>query len=144
MNIKREYPSKPLVGVGAVIQQGDSILLIKRRFEPSKGKWSIPGGLVEVGETLREALRREVEEEVGLEVEVGDVIDVLDNIIHDEKGRARFHYVLVDFYASPFGGEVRGSKEVQEVRWFTAEEAKGVEMTVTAGKLLKKIGFLSE
>jgi len=97
----REYPSRPIVGVGAIVFDGDRVLLIRRAQEPLKGEWSIPGGVVESGERLDAAVIREVREETGLDVEVGPVVEVLDRVRPGEGGRARFHYVLIDFLCRP-------------------------------------------
>lgn len=140
---KRVYPETPLVGVGAVVQRGRRILLIRRANEPGRGLWSIPGGLVEVGETLREAARREVEEETGIKVKIGELLDVTENIIVDENGRVKFHYVLIDFRAEPASGDEKltPSSEALEARWFTPEEMKGLPLTRTVRRLLKKMGI---
>ncbi len=140
---RRVYPETPLVGVGAIVQKGNRILLIRRANEPGRGLWSIPGGLVEVGESLREAAKREVEEETGIEVEIGDLLDVMENIIRDENGRVRFHYVLIDFRARPISEdmELSPSSEALEARWFTPEEMKNIPLTRTVRKLLKKMGI---
>ncbi|MBS7606217.1 NUDIX hydrolase [Candidatus Bathyarchaeota archaeon] len=140
---KRVYPEMPLIGVGAVVQMDNKILLIQRANEPGRGLWSIPGGLLEVGETLKEAAKREVEEETGIPVEIGELIDVVENIIMDEDGRVKFHYVLIDFRAKPLSEktEIKPSSEVLEARWFTPEEIKNIPLTRTAKLLLKKIGI---
>ena len=139
----RIYPETPLVGVGAVVRADNKILLIRRANDPGKGLWSIPGGLVEVGETLRDAVAREVEEETGIKIEVGKLIDVVENIIRDEDGRVKFHYILVDFEAAPVAGSMNPhpSPEALEARWFTPEEIKGVPITNTAKLLLRKLGI---
>jgi ADP-ribose pyrophosphatase YjhB (NUDIX family) len=98
-----------MVGVGGLIKQDDSVLLVKRENEPGRGKWSIPGGLINLGETMKNAVKREVEEEAGLRVDV-EVLDVFDAIIYDDKSRVRFHYVIVSFMAKLLGGEIRGSE----------------------------------
>lgn len=125
-----------------VLRDGE-VLLVKRKHEPGKGLWSIPGGLVELGERLRDAVKREILEETGMEVEVGELLDVVDNIVRDEEGRVRFHYVLVDFLAEPLGGSPAASGDAEEARWFKRDEIKPGELTKTAARLLRKIGFLS-
>ena len=111
----REYPSRPIVGVGGVVFVGGRVLLIKRRFEPLAGRWSLPGGALEVGETLAEGLAREMKEETGLDVVVGPVVDVFDRITRDAEGRARFHYVLVDLLCSVRAGAPVAGSDVSEV-----------------------------
>ena len=111
----REYPSRPIVGVGGVAFVGGRVLLIKRRFEPLAGRWSLPGGALEVGETLAEGLAREMNEETGLDVDVGPVVEVFDRITRDDDGRARFHYVLVDFLCTVRAGTPVAGSDVAEV-----------------------------
>jgi 8-oxo-dGTP diphosphatase len=113
----RIYPDHPVVGVGAVVLDGDRVLLVKRANEPLKGEWSIPGGAVEVGETLEAAIRREVREETCLEIEVGPIVDVLDRIRRDPDGRIQFHYVLVDFVCRPLGGTLQCASDAEEATW---------------------------
>jgi ADP-ribose pyrophosphatase YjhB (NUDIX family) len=111
----REYPSRPIVGVGGIVFVGGRVLIVKRRFEPLAGRWSLPGGALEVGETLAEGLAREMREETGLDVDVGPVVDVFDRITRDEQGRARFHYVLVDFLCAIRAGTPAAGSDVAEV-----------------------------
>jgi len=113
----REYPERPLAGVGGVILDGETVLLVRRAREPLRGEWSLPGGLVEVGEELTEALRREIREETGLAVRVGPVVEVLDRILRDEEGRVRFHYVLVDYLCRVEGGQLEAASDAAETRW---------------------------
>ena len=140
--MKREYPEHPLAAVGAVIQKDGRVLLVKRRFEPSRNKWSIPGGLVELGERVKDAVKREIYEEVGLEIRLIKLIDVVDSIIRDEDGRVRYHYIILDYLAVPKGGVLRGNKEVLDLGWFTPEEVAKLNLTKTSRYLLRKIGFL--
>ncbi len=135
----REYPKRPLVGVGVVTIKDGKILLVKRAFEPGAGKWSIPGGLVEVGEKLSEAGERETEEETGVKVQILELINVFDMIEKDAEGNVRYHYVLVDFLARPTGGEEKASEEVTELKWVTYEAAKGMELTNTARRALSEL-----
>ncbi len=135
----REYPKRPLVGVGVVTIKDGKILLVKRAFDPGAGKWSIPGGLVEVGEKLSEAGERETEEETGLKVQILELINVFDMIEKDAEGKVRYHYVLVDFLARPTGGAEKASEEVTELKWATYEAAKGMELTNTARRALSEL-----
>ena len=108
----RQYPDRPIVGVGAVVVVESRVVLIRRRFEPLKGQWSLPGGAVELGETLEESIAREIQEEIGLEVEVGPVIEVFDRIIKAADSRVEYHYVLVDYLCWPVAGELRAGSDV--------------------------------
>lgn len=125
----REYPSAPLPSVGIVVLKDDKILLVLRGREPSPGKWSIPGGVVELGETIREAAHREVSEECGLEIELGDVVDVIDAIVHDEKGEIRYHYVLIDLLATYVRGELMAGSDIEDARWVSEEELTTFDLT---------------
>jgi 8-oxo-dGTP diphosphatase len=113
----REYPDRPIVGVGAVIVDGGRVLLVRRGNEPLKGEWSIPGGAVDLGETLRAACAREVREETGLEVDVGPTLEVFDRIRADADGRTRYHYVLIDFVCRPVGGSLACASDAIDARW---------------------------
>ena len=113
----REFPSRPIVGVGAVVIDGDRVLLVKRAHEPLKGEWSLPGGAVELGETLQAAIAREVLEETGLHVEVGPIVDVFDRLRFDGDGRPRFHYVLIDFVCRPRSGAIVCSSDAEAAAW---------------------------
>ena len=117
VNDTRQYPERPIVGVGAVIVDGGNVLLIKRKYEPLKGQWSLPGGMVEIGETLETALAREMLEETGLRVDVGPVIEVFDRIMRDEERRVRYHFVLIDYLCWPFGGSLQAGSDVEAAIW---------------------------
>jgi 8-oxo-dGTP diphosphatase len=113
----RQYPPHPLLGVGAIIFEGDAVLLVERAGEPLKGWWSIPGGLVETGETLEAATQREVREETGLLVEVVSRFDLFERIMRDAEGRAEYHYVLVDYICRVTGGALQPGDDVSRVEW---------------------------
>ena len=138
--MKREYPSQPIVGVGAVIIHDGKLLLIKRGVEPGKGKWSIPGGAVELGENVRDTARREAKEECGLDIElVGDMpMDALDNIIEGENKRLQYHYVLLQFLARPKGGTLRHGSDATEARWVSVEDVEKYDLTNSFRAFFKK------
>ncbi|MFQ6075652.1 MAG: NUDIX hydrolase [Candidatus Bathyarchaeia archaeon] len=142
--MRRKYPSRPLVGVGVLIRDGEKSLLVKRASEPSKGLWSIPGGLVELGERVKEAAMREVEEETGLDVEIDRLLDVIDNIIRDDEGKVLYHYIIVDFLGHPVGGELKIASDVADARWVRANEIKQYKITRTLTRLLKRMAILTE
>lgn len=119
--MEREYPSTPLVGVGAVIVQDGRVLLVQRGREPMRGKWTIPGGLIEVGEMLHEAVVRETREETGLEVEPVELVELLDRI-HREEGRVRYHFVIADYLCRVVGGTVAAADDAAAVRWVQRAE----------------------
>lgn len=137
----REYPEYPIVGVGAVVLIDGRVLLVRRAYPPGKGKWSIPGGLPEVGERLRDAVLRELYEEAGVKGRVLGLIDVEEYIEYDEGGRVRYHYVLLDFLVEPMGRvEPKASTDALEARFWSIDRAlKMLELTVSTRKLLLKI-----
>jgi 8-oxo-dGTP diphosphatase len=120
--MRREYPEVPIVGIGAVIIHENQVLLIQRGQEPLKGEWSLPGGALELGETLEQGVRREVLEETGLEVETVGIVEVLDRIVRDEAGAVRFHYVLVDFLCRVTGGTLCCASDAAAAHWLHHEE----------------------
>lgn len=121
--MSREYPDRPVVGVGVVIVDGDRVLLIRRGNPPRVGQWSLPGGGQELGETHVETAHREALEETGLVVAVAGLIDVVDSITKDDDGGTLFHYTLIDVLARPTGGTLQAGGDAMEARWFTFEEA---------------------
>jgi len=138
--MKREYPDQPLVGVGAIIIEGDRVLLVKRGHPPLAGEWSIPGGVLEVGETLREAAVREALEETGLTVEPGDLLGVYDRILRDADERTIYHYVLIDFLCRRVDGELKAAGDADEARWFTREEAGWLSLAKDTAEVVR-LGF---
>jgi 8-oxo-dGTP diphosphatase len=120
--LKREYPESPIVGVGGVIFDGASVLLAKRGQEPAKGTWSLPGGAVELGEKVIDALKREIREEIGIEIEVGGLIRVLERIIHDEEKKIRYHYVIVDYWGWKVSGEPKPGSDTSDICFVPLKE----------------------
>jgi ADP-ribose pyrophosphatase len=120
--IPREYPDRPLVGVGAIIVDGGRVALIKRGKAPLQGEWSIPGGMLELGETVRQGAEREALEETGLVVRATELLGVFDRVVLDEDKRCRYHYVLIDFLCEWISGDLRAAGDAAGARWFTAEE----------------------
>jgi len=129
--LRRLYPEHPFVGVGAVIVRDGMILLGKRRNEPGKGKWSIPGGAVELGESVEQTVIREVKEETGLDVEKPEHIDVVDNVDFDEPGKVRYHFVIIDYFVKLKGGSLKASSDAAELKWVAFEEIEEHELTQT-------------
>ena len=140
--MKRSYPDHPIIGVGAVIIDDGCVLLVRRDSEPLKGEWSIPGGMLELGENLRDGVRREVLEETGLTVEPGEVLDVFDSIFTDSEGRTEYHYVLIDFLCRRVGGELTAAGDAAEVRWCTWEELPALNLAEDTMDVIQK-GFES-
>jgi mutator protein MutT len=136
--LKRLYPNQPIVGVGAVIIQDGRILLEKRKNEPGKGKWSIPGGLVELGETVEQTAIREVKEETGLEVEKPEHIDVVDNVVRDENGKVKYHFVIIDYFVKLKGGTMKAMSDAEELRWVTFDEVEKYDLTKTFMEFFKR------
>ena len=137
----RIYPDRPIVAVGAVIFDGDRVLLVRRGQQPLQGEWSLPGGMVEIGETLVDALVREVREETSLDVVVGPVVEVLDSIQRDAGGRAEYHYVIVDYACRVRGGTptaaTRGT-DAADVRWVPLDELEHYRVSSTAIAVIRK------
>jgi ADP-ribose pyrophosphatase YjhB (NUDIX family) len=136
--MKRDYPDRPIVGVGAVIISGDRALLVRRATEPLKGEWSVPGGVLELGEKLRDGAAREALEETGLRVEAGEVLDVFDSIFTDADGRTQYHYVLIDFLCRPRSGEAIAGSDVSHVRWVTESDLAGMQLRDSIAQVVRK------
>jgi ADP-ribose pyrophosphatase len=134
----RQYPAQPIVGVGAVIMQNGNVVLVKRRFEPLAGQWSLPGGRLELGETLEAGLAREMLEETGLEVEVGPVVDVFDRILLDPERNVRYHYVLIDYLCRPVGGALNYGSDVAAAELADPADLARYRLTPKAASVIEK------
>jgi 8-oxo-dGTP diphosphatase len=134
----RQYPAQPIVGVGAVILQDGKVVLVKRRFEPLAGQWSLPGGRLELGETLESGLAREMLEETGLVVQVGPVIDVFDRILLDPERKVRYHYVLVDYLCRPTGGSLLHGSDVAAAELVDPDDLDRYRLTPKATSVIEK------
>ncbi len=136
--MKRDYPDRPIVGVGAVVIHDGSALVVRRATEPLKGQWSIPGGMLELGEKLRDGVAREVLEETGLTVSVGEVLDVFDSIFPDPEGRTQYHFVLIDFLCTVTAGELHASSDVDAAQWVTSEQLDHLDIKPVTAALIRK------
>lgn len=145
MTMKREYPDRPIIGVGAIIIQNGLVLLARRASEPLRGQWSIPGGMLELGETLRAGAEREALEETGLHVRAGEVVDVFDSIIAGEQAAApQFHYVIIDFLCEVTGGELRAGSDASDVRWFAQQELPTLGLREMTQRAIEKAYRMAE
>jgi ADP-ribose pyrophosphatase YjhB (NUDIX family) len=138
--MQREFPETPLVGVGAIIIENSRVLLVKRAHPPLQAQWSIPGGVLEVGELVREAAIREAREETGLIVEPGDLLGVYDRVLRNAEQRVQYHYVLIDFLCRRTGGQLQAADDAAEVRWFTREELPPLNLAEDTQDVIRK-GF---
>ena len=147
--VNREYPTRPLIGTGALILQDGKLLLIKRGGQPGQGKWSVPGGLVELGETVQNTLIREAKEEVGLDVEAIKLIDVCDSVTSDENGCIQYHFVIVEFLVRIVGGDLKPGGDALEAKWIALDEVEKCNLANTFRRFfekhrdeLKKLAFI--
>jgi 8-oxo-dGTP diphosphatase len=138
---EREYPDCPRVGVGAVVVKDGRVLLVKRGAEPNRGLWAIPGGSLELGETLREGAQREILEETGLVVDAKHPVYTFDYFERDPQGRIRFHFVIVDMLADYLRGDLKAADDALEARWLSPADLKTIELSVNTAKILKFIKF---
>jgi len=136
--MKRIYPDQPIVGVGIVIVHDCHIALIKRGNEPSKGKWTVPGGLVELGETVEEAVIREAKEETCLVVEKPELIDVVGNVDLDENGKVKYHYVIIDYLVYVKGGNIKAASDAEELRWVAFDDVENYNLTASFKRFFRQ------
>lgn len=134
---KRSYPTQPVVGVGAVVIRDGFVLLVKRENPPRAGSWSLPGGRVQEGELLPDALRREIREECGIEVEVSDLIEVYEYIEPDRRKKIKYHYIVFDFKARYMGGILAHSSDALDARWVHLDELRQYHLTKTVTDILR-------
>ena len=137
MTDTRKYPDRPYVGVGAVILQDGKVLIVKRKYDPLAGQWSLPGGGVELGETLEDSVVREMLEETGLDIEVGPVIEVFDRIMLDDQ-EVKYHFVLVDYLCWPVGGELQASSDVEDARFVEPADLPQYNLTLKANQVIER------
>ncbi len=138
--MKREFPETPLVGVGTIIIEDGRVLLVMRARPPLQGQWSIPGGVLQVGELIREAAVREAREETGLIVEPGELLGVYDRVLRNSEQRVQYHYVLIDFLCRRVGGELQAADDAADVRWFRREELPALNLAEDTQDVIRK-GF---
>src|SRR4051794_28653256 len=136
----RSYPDRPLVGVGGVIIHDGHALIVRRGSEPRRGEWTVPGGLLEIGETLRAGVEREVLEETGLIIKAGDVLDVFDSIYPDAQGRTEYHYVLIDFLCELLSkpDDLKPASDISSARWIEVAELDTIELIGFTAQVIRR------
>ena len=127
----RLYPDKPIVGIGAIIVRNGKMLLEKRKNDPGKGRWSVPGGVVELGENVTQTVIREVKEETGLDVAEPEHIDVVDQITRDENGRIKYHFVIIDYLVNLKGGTLSAASDADALQWVSLDDVEKYDLTST-------------
>jgi 8-oxo-dGTP diphosphatase len=140
---RREYPERPMVGVGGVVIANDRVLLIRRGSAPLKGEWSIPGGMLEIAETIVQGVQREMLEETAIEVKVLDLIEVLERISVEDDGRAKYHFVILDYLCELVRGEPRAGSDVTDVAWAAEADLAKFSLTATATRVIQKAFVLA-
>ena len=136
--LNRDYPERPLLGVGAIVLRNQHILVVRRANPPLQGKWSIPGGMVETGETLRESVIREIKEETGLIIEPVELIEVFERILRDASSRVQYHYVVIDYLCRLVSGEACSGSDVSEIRWVRLEDLRELGITPETNEVIHK------
>ena len=138
MTDRREYPERPIVGVGGVVISDGRALLIKRGYPPLQGEWSIPGGTLELGETLLEGVRRELAEETAIEVRIVDLVEVFERVFRDEAGKVRYHFVILDYLCEAISGSAAAGSDVSDVAWASEAELGQYSLTSTATRVIRR------
>jgi mutator protein MutT len=138
VTLRREYPERPIVGVGGVVIREEQALLIRRGSAPLEGEWSIPGGMLEIGETIWEGVQRELLEETAIEVRVLDLIEVFERVTRDDEGRLKYHFVILDYLCQVVRGEARAGSDVTDVAWARETDLAGYSLTPTATRVIQK------
>jgi len=141
--MKREYPARPILGVGTIVVKGQRALLIRRGKEPGFGIWTLPGGRVNLGERTHDAAKRETKEETGIDVKIEGLIEVLDIILTEENGRVKFHYFLLDYLARPTGGMLKAQSDALDARYFSETELESLNLVETTKAVILKAMKLS-
>ncbi|MCL4396716.1 MAG: NUDIX hydrolase [Chloroflexi bacterium] len=135
---RRDYPERPICAVGVVVRKEGAALLIRRGNPPRQGDWSLPGGAVELGETLREAADREVLEECGVEITLGDLVDTFEFVVRDGEGRVQFHYVILDYVANYHDGILRPASDVVDAQWVPLSALDAFELAPKTREVIEK------
>jgi 8-oxo-dGTP diphosphatase len=138
VTVRREYPERPIVGVGGVVIHNERALLIRRGSAPLEGEWSIPGGMLEVGETILDGVKRELLEETAIEVKVLDLIEVFERVTRDEAGQLKYHFVILDYLCEAVRGDAQAGSDVTDVAWARESELSGYSLTPTATRVIQK------
>ncbi len=141
---RREYPERPIIGVGGVVISDGRVLLVRRAGPPLQGRWSIPGGILEVGETLIEGVRRELAEETGIDVRVRTLIEVFERIDRDPSGKLQYHFVVLDYLCEAARGTARAGSDVTEVAWAAPAELEKYALTEIASRVVLKAFELAD
>jgi len=136
--VRREYPERPLVGVGGVVIRDGRTLLVRRGSAPLEGEWSVPGGMLELGETIVEGVQRELLEETAIEVRVLDLIEVFERVTRDEAGKLKYHFVILDYLCEAVRGEAQAGSDVTAVAWARESELSKYSLTPTATRVIQK------
>jgi ADP-ribose pyrophosphatase len=140
---RREYPKRPIVGVGAIVVRDGKVLLVKRAAAPSRGLWAIPGGSLELGESLQSGAEREILEETGILIKAGAPVYTFDFLEYDDHKRLQYHFVIVDMEAEYVGGDVRAADDALDARWLSPDDLREMPVSANTLKILRERGFIS-